>query len=138
MVHATVGLQPATRIGLPTKVGRDLIVLAWCGIVALAVGFVLKYVFHYYLNYNPTVFYGCWPRRGGSFLHITGGMLALLTAPWQFFTGLRRRYMNVHRWIGRVFLLGAAAENWNCEGPRSETQGLSELGYGLPWQGHLK
>ena len=108
MAHATVRLEPATKIGLPSKVRRGLTILAWSGIVVLAAGFVLKYVFHYYLNYTPAAFDVYWARRGGLFLHISGGMLALLTAPWQFFSGLRRRYMNVHRWVGRVFLVGVA------------------------------
>jgi len=109
MAHATVGLQPATKIDLPSKVRRGLGILAWSGIVVLAVGFVLKYVFHYYLNYNPAAYDPYWARRAGLLLHITGGMTALLTAPWQFFTGLRGKSMSAHRWTGRVFLGGVAA-----------------------------
>jgi len=36
-------------------------------------------------------------------------MVALLTAPWQFFTGLTGNRMNVHRYTGRVFLGGVTA-----------------------------
>jgi hypothetical protein len=32
--------------------------------------------------------------------------IALLTGPWQFWTGLRQRNLAVHRWTGRLFLLG--------------------------------
>lgn len=106
MAHATVGLEaPAAR----GKLGQGITVLAWMGLVLLAVGFVLKYVFHYYLNYNPAAFDAYWPRRGGLLLHISGGTLALLTGPWQFYSGLRRKHMNVHRWTGRLFLVGVAA-----------------------------
>ena len=80
--------------------------LAWAVTVSLAVGFVAKYVFHYYLNYNAASFGPYWPRRAGLLLHITGGMTALLTGPFQFWTGLRRRHMKVHRWTGRLFLIG--------------------------------
>jgi uncharacterized membrane protein len=38
-------------------------------------------------------------------LHILGGMGALLTGPWQFSPRLRSRALNVHRWIGRGYLL---------------------------------
>lgn len=38
-------------------------------------------------------------------LHIIGGMGALLTGPWQFSPRLRSRALNVHRWIGRGYLL---------------------------------
>lgn len=103
MAHAAVSLEPYRN-----KAKLSGIVLAWALIVALAVGFVLKYVFHYYLNYSPVSFEPYWGRRAGLLLHITGGMVALLTAPWQFFTGLRGKSMNVHRWTGRIFVTGVA------------------------------
>jgi len=107
MAHATVsapvGAQTATsRAKLAAKV------LAWAGIVSLAVGFVFKYVLFYYRHYDAPSFDTYWPRRFWLFLHINGGTLALLTGPWQFWTGLRRRNMQIHRWTGRLFLLGVA------------------------------
>ena len=75
-------------------------------IVGIAVAFVLKYVFHYYLHYNSAAFDPYWPRRGGWLLQITGGMVALLTGPWRFFTGLTGKRMNVHGYTGRIFLVG--------------------------------
>ncbi|MGC1499256.1 MAG: DUF2306 domain-containing protein [Terriglobales bacterium] len=38
-------------------------------------------------------------------LHIAGGMGALLLGPWQFSQRLRARALNVHRWMGRAYLL---------------------------------
>lgn len=38
-------------------------------------------------------------------LHIAGGMGALLAGPWQFSRRLRTRALNVHRWLGRLYLL---------------------------------
>jgi uncharacterized membrane protein len=92
-----------------SKVGKAFAIVAGVALVAIAVAFVLKYVFHYYLNYNAKAFDPYWPRRAGLLLHITGGMVALLTAPWQFFTGLTGRRMNVHRYTGRIFLGGVTA-----------------------------
>jgi len=83
-------------------------VLAWTGIVALAVGFVIKYVLFYYRHYDAASFDPYWLRRGWLFLHINGGTLALLMGPWQFWTGLRQRHLEIHRWTGRLFLLGVA------------------------------
>jgi len=40
--------------------------------------------------------------------HIAGGMGALLTGPWQFSQKLRSRALNVHRWLGRFYLLEVA------------------------------
>ena len=40
--------------------------------------------------------------------HSVGGTLALLSGPFQFWLGLRQRYLAVHRWIGRLYLAGTA------------------------------
>lgn len=104
MAHAVLHLQPST-----SKIKQSVSILAWTVLIALAVGFVLKYVFHYYLNYSEPGFNVYWPRRGALLLHITGGTVALLTAPWQFFSGLRGKSLNVHRRTGIVFLTGVAA-----------------------------
>jgi len=109
MAHAATATNLAPASSVKGKLSKAITVLAWAAIVSIAVAFVLKYVFHYYLHYNPAAFDAYWPRRGGLLLHISGGTLALLTGPWQFFTGLRRKHMNVHRWTGRLFLVGVAA-----------------------------
>src|SRR5215472_2291415 len=41
-------------------------------------------------------------------LHIAGGMGALLAGPWQFSEALRARALNLHRWMGRFYLLEVA------------------------------
>lgn len=60
-------------------------VLAFAILYLIAIAFVLMYVFHYYLNYNEKVFTASasnyWRMRGWLLLHITGGMVALLTGP---------------------------------------------------------
>ncbi len=103
MAHATisapVGTQPGSR-----RIKSTAAVLAWGGIVALALGFVFKYVLFYYRHYDAASFDTYWPRRFWLFLHINGGTLALLMGPFQFWTGLRRRNLEIHRWTGRVFL----------------------------------
>lgn len=107
MAHATVSapLEAGTGSG---KTKRAATILAWTGIIALAVGFVLKYVLFYFRHYDAASFDSYWPRRAWLFLHISGGTLALLTGPWQFWTGLRQRHLQIHRWTGRLFLLGVA------------------------------
>jgi uncharacterized membrane protein len=105
MAHAAAtNLAPASAG--KSKLTKALTILVWAAIITVAVGFVLKYVFHYYLHYDAASFNPYWPRRGWLLVHMTGGMVALLTAPWQFFTGLRRKFMNVHRYTGRIFLAG--------------------------------
>ena len=107
MAHATisapVGTQPGSR-----RIKSTAAILAWGGIVALALGFVFKYVLFYYRHYDAASFDTYWPRRFWLFLHINGGTLALLMGPFQFWTGLRRRNLEIHRWTGRLFLVGVA------------------------------
>ncbi|MBV6700160.1 DUF2306 domain-containing protein [Kitasatospora aureofaciens] len=42
------------------------------------------------------------------YVHIVTASLALLVGPFQFSTALRRRSLAVHRWTGRVYVLGIA------------------------------
>jgi len=84
-------------------------------ILTAAAAFVLKYVFRYYLHYNQAAFTdpnagaaNYWTMRGWLLMHMTGGMVALLAGPWQFWTGFRRRYAGLHRSTGRFFLCGVA------------------------------
>jgi hypothetical protein len=107
MAHATISAPLVGSAG-SNKTKRALTVLAWASIVAIAVGFVIKYVLFYYRHYDAASFDPYWPRRGWLFLHINGGTLALLMGPWQFWTGLRQRNLAIHRWTGRLFLLGVA------------------------------
>ncbi len=107
MAHATISAPVEVPAG-SSKTKLAATVLVWIGIVALAVGFVIKYVLFYYRHYDAASFDPYWARRGWLFLHINGGTLALLMGPWQFWTGLRRRKLAIHRWTGRLFLLGVA------------------------------
>lgn len=107
MAHATVPAaivqSGGSRVGLTAKV------LAWAGIVSLAIAFVFKYVLFYYRHYDATSFDVYWTRRAWLFLHITAGTIALLIGPLQFWSGLRRRNLVFHRWMGRLYLVGVSA-----------------------------
>ena len=76
-------------------------------VVLVAFGFVIKYVLHYYFNYNAGAFADFWPqpRRSGILLHISAGTVALLLGPWQFSRRLRQRHLQWHRVIGRSYLI---------------------------------
>lgn len=100
----------------PVNVGRTpnfvLKLICSAAILAAAAAFVRKYVFFYYLHYTPAGFAegaaNFWSLRGWLLMHITGGMVALLIGPFQFWTGFRMRYAQLHRWTGRLFLGGVA------------------------------
>jgi hypothetical protein len=112
--------------------------LAWAVILSVAVGFVLKYVFRYYLHYNEAAFTDAelgapnyWEERGWLLMHMTGGMVALLTGPWQFWTGFRARFARLHRWTGRLFLGGVAVGSVGAYHMAIVTTFGWALGFGL-------
>lgn len=89
--------------------------LGSAAILAVALFFVRRYVFRYYLHYNQAAFTdpslgapNFWALRAWLLMHMTGGMVALLSGPWQFWTGFRARFSRLHRWTGRLFLSGVA------------------------------
>lgn len=72
-------------------------------------GIVLKFLAHYalpYFAFDPNYFDYYWPHRFRLMTHICGGILALTCGPFQFWTGLRQKVLNVHRWTGILYLLG--------------------------------
>ena len=82
--------------------------LGLCTLSLVALYFLHKYAARYYLNYNPSQFAAYWPRRITLLTHISGGVVALLTGPWQFSARLRKRYLRLHRFMGRTYLIAVA------------------------------
>ena len=65
-----------------------------------------------YLTLNPEVYF---PEQKVVYMahttmlimHIVGAMLAILIGPFQFLPRIRNgKFLNVHRWLGRIYLLG--------------------------------
>lgn len=91
--------------------GRKVI---WTGVKALLVGvlvwqglrFWVGDALPYLLDHSEETFRRFWPYRSGLALHVLGGTLALFMGPFQFWSGLRRRSLAVHRWTGRLYLTG--------------------------------
>jgi hypothetical protein len=81
--------------------------IPWTILIALALAFIAAYAARYFVHFDEATFGPYWPRRPAILLHIGAGIVALLTAPFQFWSGYRQMPMVVHRWIGRVFVGGA-------------------------------
>lgn len=45
--------------------------------------------------------------EGGSLLHFVGGAIVIIAGAFQFNAGFRSRYLTVHRWLGRIYVVGA-------------------------------
>jgi uncharacterized membrane protein YozB (DUF420 family) len=81
-------------------------------LLLIASGFAARFIWHYaapyLLHFDAKQFEGYWPHRIRLATHIGGGIVALICGTLQLWTGLRMKAMNFHRWIGRVYLAGAA------------------------------
>lgn len=40
------------------------------------------------------------------YFHVISGMLVILIGPFQFLPILRKKYLNLHRWIGKIYVFG--------------------------------
>lgn len=100
----------ATSVGArPRQASRPGVVLGLSLLIVAAVA--VKFLVHYalpYFAFDPAYFDYYWPHRFRLITHICGGMLALTTGPFQFWTGLRRKALGFHRWTGRLYLVGVA------------------------------
>jgi uncharacterized membrane protein len=100
MAHSSTALLTPQRI----KPGAKDVWLALISVVA--VFFIVKYAIrYYYLRDVPGQTGLTWFRHLVLVTHISGGMVALLVGPWQFSGALRRRYLRVHRVMGRIYLV---------------------------------
>lgn len=103
MAEHAESLQFAATI--PMGSSRRLTTVLWWFMLLSCVG-VSVYSTRYFL----------WTPRDSHFsryvlplrLHIAGGMGALLAGPWQFSKKLRARALNLHRWLGRFYLVEVA------------------------------
>jgi len=80
--------------------------LALAGVAAIV--FVALVAVPYYLSasYGPPEYA---PRRGWLLLHISGGIVAILTGPVQLWLGLGDRGMTWHRRMGTVYMAAVGA-----------------------------
>jgi len=80
--------------------------LAVAGIAAIV--FVATAAIPYFLSasYGPPVYA---PRRGWLMLHISGGIVAILTGPVQLWLGLESRGMTWHRRMGMAYMAAVGA-----------------------------
>lgn len=94
--------------------------VAWLGITLSSVFlFVLTATYfsfcshcNFLLEKQEVVFNPFW--RTAFYIHISGGMLALLLGPFQFVPAFRNRFLKIHRMLGKLYLgailfLGAPA-----------------------------
>jgi len=65
------------------------------------------------------------------FLHIGAGVIALAIGPFQFSRLLRTRFLNLHRWLGRLYLIAVGAGGVAAFRIALESQGGLPTHYGF-------
>lgn len=76
----------------------------WLIIVFIAVSFLIRYALPYY-GFDPEYFGRYLDFKWTLMGHISGGLLALIIGPFQFWKAFRNRYLKAHRWMGRTYLV---------------------------------
>lgn len=61
--------------------------------------------YHHLFDLTPAALGKYYPVKLALFGHIVPASIALLTAPLQFIKSLRNRYLLLHRWSGRLYVL---------------------------------
>src|SRR5215468_10108345 len=72
-------------------------------LVVVGARFLISDAIPFITDISPGKFGRFWPRREWLLTHIAGSGLALLIGPFQFWSGLWRHSMLVHRWTGRLY-----------------------------------
>lgn len=94
-----------STILVPEKPKAWLLLLAWGFLVLFAGKFVFNDALPYF-GFNEEVFGRFWGMKWPLIGHISGGLLALVLGPLQFWKGFRDKYLQIHRWTGRLYLTG--------------------------------
>lgn len=88
-----------------SPVWRAVKAIAWCVMVLLALYYIRRSVGRY-LDVQPDTYAYFWSKRYWLWLHIGGALFTLLLGPLQFVGRLRAAYPKLHRWSGRIYLVG--------------------------------
>ncbi len=77
--------------------------IGWSLTLLLAIYFIIRNAIPF-LSLDPEFYGDHWSHAIFLFVHIAGGILALLVGPLQFWTALRSKNMRLHRLSGRIYL----------------------------------
>ncbi|MBY0477222.1 MAG: DUF2306 domain-containing protein [Chitinophagaceae bacterium] len=62
-----------------------------------------------YFGFDEETFGRYWNYKWPLIGHISGGLIALLIGPFQFWKAFRNKFMNAHRILGRIYLISILA-----------------------------
>ena len=76
----------------------------WALLMLLSLFIIYNNAFRYFNFSSPAYSDDLKPFAGVLIIHISAGMIALLTGPLQFIKSLRKKYIRLHRITGRVYM----------------------------------
>jgi uncharacterized membrane protein len=80
----------------------------WAFLLGAIVYYVRRDALHYLFRYTPESYKSFWSIRVLIRIHVAFAITMILLGPLQFWTGFRMRYLTLHIWCGRVFLVTGA------------------------------
>ena len=136
MSSGTASLEPRTHRSLFVWRAAGFFIGAF--LVVLGARFLIIDAIPFITDISPGKYDRFWPRRHWLLTHIAGSGLALLIGPFQFWSGLRRHSVLVHRWTGRLYVVGvviggSAAFYLASHSGQSATFGISLGALGVAW-----
>ena len=134
--NRAAALEPPSHAALFVRRAAAFLVAAF--LVVLGARLFLIDAVPFLTDISPDKFGRFWPRRVWLLTHIAGASLALLIGPFQFWSGLRRRSMLIHRWTGRLYVVGvliggSAAFYLASHAKQGATFGISLGALGAAW-----
>ena len=76
----------------------------WAFLILFGGRFIVKDALPYF-GFEEDIFGRFWNVKWSLIGHISGGLLALVIGPFQFWKGFRTKYIKVHRNLGKVYLI---------------------------------
>lgn len=87
-----------------TKPKSYLILIAWAFLIVFGGKFVIKDALPYF-GFDSEVFGRFLEYKWSLIGHISGGLLAIVIGPFQFWKAFRTKYIKVHRTLGIIYLV---------------------------------
>ena len=98
--------SPTSPLAAANVRSRLWLALALCALFAAGLYYWFDAALRYFVHQNEAVFRRYWPNRIWLLAHIAGGSLALLTGPFQLWSGFKRWQPKLHRGLGYVYAVG--------------------------------
>lgn len=76
----------------------------WIFLIVFAGRFVFRDALPYF-GFDEEIFGRFWDYKWSLIGHVSGGFVALLIGPIQFWKAFRAKYFTIHRWLGRIYLI---------------------------------